>query len=158
TIDPQCWKALREVYPPFVYIDERSPPDGVIFLRRLTSPTGERALVYLGAHPMRNNEVSLDIRVFDLASLFHEVDPLIPDRGDLLKLPEPTRHLCFFAGQIDPTDPSRFTVGYRADDKPGILEGHLVVKQMKKMFDADNISGTYCDLEFKCVSGPGTLG
>lgn len=48
------------------------------------------------------------------------IDPLfhLPDGT-----PEPT--LIFYAGQFDPADASHFTIAYKRDGDPGVIDGYL---------------------------------
>jgi hypothetical protein len=56
--------------------------------------------------------------------------------------PPPTGESAFLNGQVDPNDPAKFTIPFRMDSVPGVIEGHL------------QPDGT---VTFKVVSGPLTV-
>ena len=56
--------------------------------------------------------------------------------------PPPVGETAFLNGQVDPKDPARFTIGYRIDSVPGVIEGRLQPDGR---------------LAFKVVSGPMTV-
>jgi hypothetical protein len=128
---PQWWKFEAQLLPLTVHA---SPPtSSVAFLQDRQSPSGKNRLVAVELRPQCDEQDYLS-RIFR-PMVYVNVNVVTPTRG----LPAPTRgehdswgnlgpiegKLKVFAGQPDPSDRTHFTIAYRLNDVPGIMDFHL---------------------------------
>jgi hypothetical protein len=110
-------------------------PAAVLFLHELRhAPTGRRLLVVVsrGASTWGPITSPFDLQaiVFDVATI--RTDLRVTTKSDLLMwaysgpgFDLPTTGLRFYAGQVDPGDPSRFTIRYALEGREGLIDGRL---------------------------------
>jgi len=129
---PQCWVEFDTACSGFP-----APAYPVLFLgqRSNGSQRGLVSILFKGWPQKSRSWIPPDPNVYLISGPSFELECFGIDRhngrwhftGSLVTAPpgEPVRNLRFFAGQRDPTDPSRFTIVYQANDKSGAIEGRL---------------------------------
>lgn len=109
----------------------------LLFLHARTAPNGTEWLVIVRRpHPgsRQSFDAPIGFEVFlDPPSWTIRDSPLSPPTltGDVINplfhRPDgtPTPTLIFYAGQFDPADASHFTIAYKRDGDPGVIDGYL---------------------------------
>lgn len=126
SVIPKAWQEFYSLH---------SPPgvksNGTLFLHEMRSGHGEKRLVtvdlvgytFLTWDPY----LATSRRVFQPAALFRPEDEVSSSTGAIFSgLPPKTPHrLLVYAGQIDPNDPTHFTIEFDVDGKRGVIDGWL---------------------------------
>ncbi len=99
---------------------------GTAFLHELRTPSGQRRLVGVDLIILSRSQLVFQPRKFvpgvSILRPPHQVRGLQKDMGlDTA----PKGLLSVYAGQLDPSDPSHFTIEYRTDAHTGIIDGWL---------------------------------
>ena len=133
---PKVWSTFQ----PRLGADGRQS-HGVVFLHERTSPGGNRRLVVLDLSVgwfKNNTELSLDKGVASVATWNSDPRWVPPVSGDsdssvtdgnavrqsILSVPY-GHSIAILPGRPDPKDRSRFTIGFRAGEQSGVIDGRL---------------------------------
>jgi hypothetical protein len=122
--------------PPLIWDDPLAPergPEwdsfGTVFMHGLTSKGGTRRLVHIGLSvsdpPGASTIVSFRIMSNPPVTWDNLAQaPSTRSREHFMGL-DTGQRLRLFAGQVDPADPSRFTIRYEAGQQKGMIDGQL---------------------------------
>lgn len=124
------WTALASWLP----MGTGSSPSAVLFMHECRMPSGEPRLVVVQsgfdpsiAPPLFIAGFDLDVRVLEPETLRAAATYRTPAYAISVTSARPriSPKLKIFAGQIDSSDPSHFTIGYEMYGQPGIVDGWL---------------------------------
>jgi hypothetical protein len=99
--------------------------DGFAFLHERTTPAGTRLLIVADFFAA-GGQLILEVRVLRSAGLRPGSGLVQVGQGSMVAYPARGGPMRVFAGQPDPTDPSRFTIAYESGGKREVIEGKLV--------------------------------
>jgi hypothetical protein len=127
---PRCWTALHALLPP-AYL---GGADGaVLFLHEMTSKNGARRLVVVTHAPSPDPQVfvlGFDVDAVVITPASGLTTPAAPlpmmyAIDVVIGLNQPPQKLRIYPGQIDPADPSHFTIRYEQWGQTDVMDGQL---------------------------------
>jgi hypothetical protein len=134
--EPACWVSLKDIlfagrtfWPP-------GPPAPKVMVHLLTTADGKQqrlvAIIFAPAAPLppTASPIYPTPGIGLVAAIVQpgtwDTPPRWDGNSEFLRANfETAKHLKFFAAQLDPKDPSRFTVRYEMDHQPGTVDGNL---------------------------------
>jgi hypothetical protein len=134
--EPACWASLKDIlfagrtfWPP-------GPPAPKVMVHLLTTADGKQqrlvAIIFAPAAPLppSASPIYASPGIGLVAAIVQpgtwDTPPRWDGNSDFLRANfDSAKHLKFYAAQLDPKDPSRFTIQYEIDGQSGTVEGKL---------------------------------